>query len=129
MSANQSDSRPRLVVRVGLALVGLAVAAGVFFFVKSRFDAPARAQGPKHDPTWTPPDSGWTPNPEDYASRVVAYVNGPTGQPQPVTRQELGEYLIHRLGTQKLPTLINKRLVDRECKARGIEITVAEVEA
>lgn len=126
MSANQSDTRPRLAARVGLALVGLALAAGVFFFVRSRFDTPAQAQ--TYSSIATPPDD-FTPNPADYASRVVAFVNDSAGRPQPITRQELGEYLILRLGSQKLPTLINKRIVDHECKARRIEVTAAEVDA
>jgi hypothetical protein len=42
------------------------------------------------------------PNPSDYQSRIVAYLYGST----PVTRHELGEYLLARLGADKLATLV-----------------------
>ncbi len=61
----------------------------------------------------------------DYTTRVVAYIHGG----QPITRQELGEYLIHRFGADKLPLLLNKRIVDDACRERNIEVTSAEVDA
>jgi parvulin-like peptidyl-prolyl isomerase len=64
-------------------------------------------------------------SPSEYTSRVVAYIY----ESQPITRQELGEYLLARYGAEKLPLLINKRIVDEACRAHGVEVTAAEVEA
>jgi parvulin-like peptidyl-prolyl isomerase len=61
----------------------------------------------------------------DYSSRVVAFIHNN----QPITRQELGEYLVARYGADKLQLLVNKRMLDRACQARGITINAAEVEA
>jgi hypothetical protein len=68
--------------------------------------------------------SGPAVSPE-YASRVVAYIHGTT----PVTREMLGEYLITRFGAEKLELMVNKLIIDDACKARGIDITNAEVNA
>src|SRR5262245_3559391 len=53
-------------------------------------------------------DPNVEPIPTDYATRVVAYIHAS----QAITRQELGEYLIVRYGAEKLPLLLNKRIVD-----------------
>jgi parvulin-like peptidyl-prolyl isomerase len=60
----------------------------------------------------------------DYTRRVVAYV----WETEPVTRQDLGEYLIARHGPEKLPVLVNMRIIDHVCRQAGIEVTAAEVE-
>jgi parvulin-like peptidyl-prolyl isomerase len=61
----------------------------------------------------------------DYTTRVVAYIhNG-----QAITRQDLGEFLIQRYGADRLPLLLNKRIVDEACRQQNINITSAEVEA
>ena len=46
----------------------------------------------------------------------------------PVTREELGEYLIARHSDQ-LELLVNKKIIEHACKEKGIEVTAAEVEA
>ncbi len=61
----------------------------------------------------------------DYGNRVVAYVFGN----QPITRQDLGEYLVCRFGAEKLPVLLNKRILDKALRERGIVVTSAEVDA
>jgi hypothetical protein len=61
----------------------------------------------------------------DYGQRVVAYIYGNI----PITREELGEYLIARFGAQRIEFLINRRLVEMECQAKGIFVTDAEVES
>src|SRR4051812_47422543 len=61
----------------------------------------------------------------DYARAVVAYIN----ENEPITRQELGEYLIARYGTEKIELLVNRRVIEVACRARGIEVTAGEVEA
>src|SRR5262249_7487889 len=63
--------------------------------------------------------------PSDYARRVVAYIHGNI----PITREELGEYLIARVGADKLDLLINKRIIDHACQQKGIQVDDAEVEA
>src|SRR5262249_20294116 len=57
--------------------------------------------------------------------RVVAYLyNG-----VPVSREELGEYLIARCGAEKLDLLVNKRIIDRACRAANVDVTEAEINA
>jgi hypothetical protein len=56
--------------------------------------------------------------------RVVAYVYD-----EPVTREDLGEYLITRYGAESLELLVNKRIIEEECKARGIEVHSGDIEA
>lgn len=60
----------------------------------------------------------------DYSSRVVGYIYDNI----PITREELGEYLIARFGAERLELLANKKIIDMECKKAGIEVTAAEVE-
>lgn len=67
--------------------------------------------------------------PSDYSRRAVAYIQGPNGVNIPVTREELGEYLIAREGAEKLELLVNKRIIEMACKQQGIEVTAAEVDA
>jgi PPIC-type peptidyl-prolyl cis-trans isomerase-like protein len=59
------------------------------------------------------------------SKRVVAYIYGNI----PITRQELGEYLIARYGAEKLDLLVNKRIIEHACKQKGIEVDAGEVEA
>jgi hypothetical protein len=108
---------------------GIAFALGVVtcLWVRSAVLPTASAQ---------PPVAGAPPAPavalpqapppsSDYANRVVATLYGNV----PVTREELGEYLIARYGGEKLEHLVNKRIVEDACKARNITVTAAEVEA
>jgi hypothetical protein len=94
---------------------GLA-AAGVTGF--------ALAQSPMPQPT-VRPAAGAAPTAEDYATRPVAYIYGTV----PVTRADLGEFLIARGGADKLELLINRMIIEHECKARGITVTDKEMEA
>jgi hypothetical protein len=86
-------------------------------------------QGPRSAATAAPPQapaaasSGTSSG--DYAHQTVAYIYDTI----PVTRQELGEYLIARMGADRLPNLVNKRVIEHECQKLGIEVTAAEVEA
>jgi hypothetical protein len=56
---------------------------------------------------------------------VVAYIFGNI----PITREDLGEYLIARFGQEKIDLLINKKILDHICQQKGIEVTSAEIEA
>lgn len=61
----------------------------------------------------------------DYSRRVVAYIYENT----PITREDLGEYLITRLGHERIEFLINRRILENACQAKGIYVTDLEVEA
>src|SRR5262249_30376282 len=61
----------------------------------------------------------------DYSERVVGYIYGNV----PITREMLGEFLIARVGVQRLDNLINKLIIEYECRRHGIEVTPVEVEA
>jgi hypothetical protein len=61
----------------------------------------------------------------EYTHRVVAYIYDTI----PITREELGEYLIARMGKERLGNLVNKRIIEHACQQKGIEVTQAEVEA
>ncbi|MGL4555573.1 MAG: peptidylprolyl isomerase [Gemmataceae bacterium] len=111
----------RLRRRVAMILGGLTLTAAGLYSARGLFVEKARAQAP---PARTA-EPAFNPNPSDYQSRVVAYVHGGTA----VTRQELGEYLVARVGADKIATLVNKRILDRECWARGVVVTAAEVDA
>ena len=73
---------------------------------------------------WRPPASPTAP-PADYCQRPVAFLHGN----ETITREQLGEYLIARYGADKLPLLVNKLIIEEACKAKGIDVTPAEVEA
>ncbi len=64
--------------------------------------------------------TGPTPPPNE----VVAYLWGST----PVTREELGEYLIARVGSEKIEFLVNRRIIDAECKAKNVSITEEDID-
>lgn len=59
------------------------------------------------------------------AARVVAYLHGNV----PVTRDELGEYLIARGGMDKLDLLVNKRVIEAAAARKGITVTGLEIDA
>jgi hypothetical protein len=61
----------------------------------------------------------------DYSQRTVAYIYGTI----PITREELGEYLIAREGADRLQHLVNRRIIEHACRQKGIDVTAAEVEA
>ncbi|MFO0927165.1 MAG: peptidyl-prolyl cis-trans isomerase [Gemmataceae bacterium] len=55
---------------------------------------------------------------------AVAYLYGS----KPVTREELGEFLIARMGADKLEFLVNRRIIDLECAERKVAVSDAEVD-
>lgn len=57
--------------------------------------------------------------------RVVAYIYGNL----PVTREDLGEFLIARGGHEKLELLVNKKIIEVEAAKRGVTVTWNEVES
>lgn len=61
----------------------------------------------------------------EYATRPVAYIFGNI----PVTRQDLGEFLIARQGAEKVELLVNKMIIEAACRRAGVTVTTAEMEA
>jgi RNA polymerase sigma factor (sigma-70 family) len=59
------------------------------------------------------------------SQQAVAYIFDKV----PITREELGEYLIARAGKDKLEALVNERIIEHACRQKGIQVTDAEVEA
>lgn len=106
----------------------LAVAAGCVVLIPALcwIGAVARqeVQG-QQTPAGTAPAPTAPPTSSDYAQRMVAVI----GDNLPITREELGEYLIARCGTERLENLVNKRIIEEACRIRRIEVTSAEVEA
>ncbi len=112
---------PRLLLAAGC--VGGVV--GVGCWLRGTVLAGPRTQPPASIPAQNAPAPPPAPATSDYASRVVAYLY----DSEPVTRQELGEYLIARHGAAALKLLVNKRVIETEARARGVEVTAGEVEA
>src|SRR3954451_6875670 len=68
------------------------------------------------------------PSPEDasdYARRVVAYIYDNT----PITRRELGEYLILRYGSDNIDKMVGQYVIELAAAQAGKSVTAAEVEA
>ncbi|OWK43116.1 Foldase protein PrsA precursor [Fimbriiglobus ruber] len=53
----------------------------------------------------------------------IASINGNTL----ITRAQLGEYLIERLGADKVELFVNRMIIDAECKKRGVTVTDPEM--
>jgi parvulin-like peptidyl-prolyl isomerase len=102
---------------VGLGLVG---AAALAFSWSRGLAAPTGGGSDKSPPPPTAPEPS-----SDYSRRVVAYIYGT----EKVTREELGEYLIARMGADRLELLVNKRIIEHACRENGIEVSEAEIQA
>jgi hypothetical protein len=61
----------------------------------------------------------------DNSRQVVAYIYGSI----PLTREDLGEYLIARHGAERLELMVNRRIIDLACQKKGIVVTDAEIDA
>ncbi|MCI0459293.1 MAG: hypothetical protein L0Z62_20280 [Gemmataceae bacterium] len=107
-----------------LALCVAGVATAAFFWGRHGAAPQAAAQMP-------PPRSHTPPAPllpaggGDYGQRVVAILRGNI----PITREELGEYLIARFGPERLEFLVNRRIIEMACQERNIQVSDAEVDA
>lgn len=116
--------RRRLTRRAVLLVAGVSTLAVTAWCCRGVFVHQATAQPVALSPALASPEPE-TLAPGEYTSRVVAYVHAS----QALTRQDLGEYLTNRYGVDKLPLLLNKRIVDEECARHGIVVTAAEVDA
>lgn len=110
----------RVAMILGMVLIGgVAFGLGRWIGVGAADAQPPQIKAPSYKP------GGPTPGYDsEYEGRVVAYVNGNV----PITRVELAEYLIARFGAQRLEFLVNRKIVETACQARGIFVTDAEVE-
>jgi PPIC-type PPIASE domain len=97
--------------------VGLLGAAGIGFLA-GKLTTTNTAQAA--------PPTPQAPTPNEADKRFVAYIHG--GK-VPITREDLGEYLIARFGTEKIDLLVNKVIIETACKEKGIEVTEAEIDA
>lgn len=119
----------------GLAFAGVAAAGYVFGVTSPRLAAqPQPAPGalpgapmlpaaqpmpqPAAQPAGAPPKA-------EPDRRVVGYIYGNV----PVTREELGDFLIARGGHEKLELLMNKKIIEFEATRRGVSVTATEVSA
>jgi parvulin-like peptidyl-prolyl isomerase len=112
------------IMALGLFAVA-ALASGWFLGVQSTSSRvvagpaqPAAKASPAEAPLGPEPSA-------DYSRRVVARLYGKID----VTREQLGEYLIARLGADRLENLVNKLIIEHACREKGIEVTPAEVDA
>jgi hypothetical protein len=67
----------------------------------------------------------YTPAVASDSREAVAYIFGTL----PITREQLGEYLIQRMGAERLNNLVNRCIIEQAARERGIEVTAAEIEA
>ncbi|MDY3553579.1 peptidylprolyl isomerase [Gemmata sp. JC717] len=118
----------------GLAFAGVATAGYAFGVTSDRAAAQPQPQpaGLPGAPT-LPPGPGLQPQPKNAAPlpqaepdrRVVAYIHGNI----PITRGDLGDFLIARGGHEKLELLVNKRIIELEAERRKIVLTTVEMKA
>jgi parvulin-like peptidyl-prolyl isomerase len=109
-------------VALGASFLGLVV--GAYFL--GRFvtlPAAAAAQGDDSKGKDTTHHSSLTTHQD--SRQVVAYIYGSI----PITREELGEYLIVRQGAERLELMVNGRIIELACQKKGIVVTDAEIDA
>ncbi len=111
----------------GLAFAGVAATGYVFGITSDRASAQPQPALPNTPPAAPPTLKPAAPLPEPDR-RVVAYVTN-NGQLVPITREELGDYLIARGGHKQLELLVNKKIIEIEAARRGITVTTVELRA
>jgi parvulin-like peptidyl-prolyl isomerase len=118
--------------KLAMIAAGAALLAGAGYWVKTGLAPSATAQpadiSQAPEALANPLPAGaplGPPSSSDYGRRVVAYIY----ETEPITRAELGEYLIARHGPEKLQVLTNMKIIDHVCRQAGIEVTAADVEA
>jgi hypothetical protein len=102
---------PVLMKRLAFLVMMVSVGIGSFFWGRSK------AGG-------NPPPNNPGAKTDDAKQRIVAYVYNN----MPITREEFGEYLVDRLGAERLDFMINRKIVELECKKHNIFATDSEVE-
>ncbi|MFN4259740.1 MAG: peptidylprolyl isomerase [Gemmataceae bacterium] len=66
---------------------------------------------------------------ENWVHDPAVWILGYVYQTEPVTREDLGEYLIARQGAEKLELLVNKRIIEHACSQLGVQVTAKEIDA
>lgn len=102
-----------------LGLAGASAAGYLFGLTADR----ASAQLPGTPALQTPPAVQPTPTMPPKDARWVAMIYGNV----PVTREELGEFLIARGGYEKVDLLVNKKIIEVEAQRRNVTVTDIEV--
>jgi len=110
----------RMLLAVGFAGVTALAFVGGLQWGLSR----AQATPPTGDPFTAPLPITPVSN-SDYGRRVVAYIYNNI----PITREDLGEYLISRLGAERMDFLVNHRIIEHACQTKGLQVTEAEIDA
>jgi parvulin-like peptidyl-prolyl isomerase len=108
-----------------LAVAGAAAGVVVLAFCWGRWGAEATAQPAPSGAGDVLPTTRVAQGQEYYARSPVAQIYNNV----PVTREDLGEYLIARFGAERVEFLVNRRIMEQVCQQRGIQVTDAEVEA
>ena len=113
-----------------LGMLGVLVGVGVAAFCWGRHGAAPRADAGVADVVTTarvmPVAAAADPVAAgDYSRRVVAYLYNNVA----ITREELGEYLIARLGAERLNLLVERKIVELEGAKHGVTVSDAEVDA
>ena len=116
----------------GLAFAGVAAAGYAFGVSGDRATAQPPAGGLPGTPTLPagpgapqPQPKGAAQPPAEVDRRVVAYIYGNV----PITRADLGEFLLARGGHEKLELLVNRKIIELEAQRRQITVTATEVNA
>jgi hypothetical protein len=111
---------------LGLAFLGLIASAYYLGRCTSLPAALGAAPGPDPVPARSSGTKENSPGKDgDYSRQVVAYIYGSI----PITREDLGEYLIARQGAERLELMVNRRIIDPACQKKGIVVTDAEVDS
>lgn len=63
-------------------------------------------------------------DPSERSRQIVAVYNGDT----PITREDFGEFLIARYGSEQIEAFVNRLIIEKECRLRGIGVTPEEIE-
>jgi hypothetical protein len=106
---------------IAVTVLGLMAGVGTGIWI-GRGPQSAAVAAP---PTASPPAQSPALPPSDWDKRVVAYIYGSI----PITREDLGEYLIARKGLDSVELLVNKKIIEHACEARNITVTQAEIDA
>jgi hypothetical protein len=119
----------RVLLPAGLTwrtMVGWGVVAGLLAlaFCFGRWGAVSGAANDPHDSITLPIQVTSANVPKDPRAPVAYIYNS-----IPITRQELGEFLIARVGAERLEFLVMRKIIEQECLKRGMGVTDAEVEA
>jgi hypothetical protein len=113
----------------GLAFASVAGAGYVFGITSDQASAQPGALPPVV-PNGGAVRSGPTPPQPlpEHDKRVVGYITSGNNL-IPITREELGDFLIARGGYEKLELLANRKIIELEAARRGITVTPVEIRA